>query len=45
MTLTVPAVTMTGIHKRFGAVRANDDVSIRVDAGTVHALVGENGAV
>ncbi|HEY9065142.1 MAG TPA: ABC transporter ATP-binding protein [Burkholderiaceae bacterium] len=38
------AVQMTGIHKRFGAVHANDGVSLSVRAGTVHGLVGENGA-
>ena len=38
------AVQMTGIHKRFGAVHANDGVSLAVRAGTVHGLVGENGA-
>ena len=38
------AVRMSGIHKRFGAVRANEAVSLTVPAGSVHALVGENGA-
>jgi simple sugar transport system ATP-binding protein len=38
------AVRMTGIHKRFGAVRANEAVNLSVAAGSVHALVGENGA-
>jgi ABC-type uncharacterized transport system ATPase subunit len=32
------------ITKRFGNVVANDDVSILVRPGTIHALVGENGA-
>ena len=32
------------ITKRFGAVLANDGVSIRVETGTIHAIVGENGA-
>ncbi len=35
---------MQHISKRFGAVQANDDVSLRVRAGTVHGIVGENGA-
>ncbi|TDY21804.1 nucleoside ABC transporter ATP-binding protein [Paraburkholderia sp. BL6665CI2N2] len=30
--------------KSFGAFRALDDVSIKVKAGTIHALLGENGA-
>jgi simple sugar transport system ATP-binding protein len=35
---------LRGITKRFGTVLANDDLHIRVAAGTIHALVGENGA-
>src|SRR6267378_5482988 len=32
------------ITKRFGEVLANDRVSFRVTPGTIHAIVGENGA-
>jgi simple sugar transport system ATP-binding protein len=32
------------ISKRFGGVTANDHVTITVDSGTIHAIVGENGA-
>src|SRR5438874_4391088 len=32
------------ISKRFGAVQANDRVSFKVPTGTIHAIVGENGA-
>ena len=32
------------ITKRFGDVLANDRVSIKVEPGTIHAIVGENGA-
>ncbi len=39
-----PAVLMQGIEKRFGAVHANRAVQLRVEAGTVHGIVGENGA-
>lgn len=35
---------LRGIGKRFGATVALHDVSLRVAAGSVHALVGENGA-
>lgn len=35
---------MTGIDKRFGAVRANVAVDLTVEKGTVHGLIGENGA-
>ncbi len=33
-----------GVGKSFGALRALDDVSIRVRPGSFHALLGENGA-
>ena len=39
-----PAVRMSAIHKRFGAVAANIHVDLTVMAGTVHGIVGENGA-
>ncbi len=32
------------ITKRFGDVLANDRVSLAVAPGTIHAIVGENGA-
>jgi len=35
---------LKNITKRFGAVLANDRVSIKVEPGTIHAIVGENGA-
>src|SRR6476619_3563875 len=35
---------LRNITKRFGNVLANDHVSIVVKAGTIHAIVGENGA-
>jgi ABC-type uncharacterized transport system ATPase subunit len=35
---------LRNISKRFGAVRANDQVNIVVKPGTIHAIVGENGA-
>ncbi|CAG9213486.1 Nucleoside ABC transporter ATP-binding protein [Paraburkholderia tropica] len=37
-------VEVLGASKRFGAFRALDDVTLKVRAGTVHALLGENGA-
>jgi simple sugar transport system ATP-binding protein len=35
---------LRNITKRFGSVLANDRVNILVRAGTIHAIVGENGA-
>ena len=39
-----PALAALGVSKRFGVVRALDDVTLKVRAGEVLALVGENGA-
>ncbi len=35
---------LRNITKTFGSVLANDHVNIKVEAGTIHAIVGENGA-
>lgn len=40
----IPALSLTGVTKRFGGVVALDDVSLEVTPGRVHALLGENGA-
>src|SRR5215470_1884754 len=37
-------IELRNITKRFGAVLANDSVSFTVPPGTIHAIVGENGA-
>lgn len=42
--MTVPALRMEGITKRFGATTALEQVSLEVCAGEVLALIGENGA-
>ncbi|MFS8858911.1 hypothetical protein NW841_02990 [Synechococcus sp. H60.3] len=34
-------VELLHIHKHFGAVQANRDVSLRVEAVTMHGLLGE----
>lgn len=40
----VPALELRGIDKWFGANHANRGVSLRVDRGTIHGIIGENGA-
>jgi general nucleoside transport system ATP-binding protein len=37
-------IELRNITKRFGDVLANDKISIKVEPGTIHAIVGENGA-
>jgi ribose transport system ATP-binding protein len=39
-----PAIAMKGVRKAFGPTVAVDDVSFAIAAGSVHALLGENGA-
>jgi general nucleoside transport system ATP-binding protein len=38
-----PRLELVAITKRFGVV-ANDKVSLKLEPGTFHALLGENGA-
>jgi simple sugar transport system ATP-binding protein len=42
--MTLDAVELCGLTKRFGALTANDHVDLDLRAGEVHALLGENGA-
>ncbi|MBS1093034.1 ABC transporter ATP-binding protein [Gluconobacter wancherniae] len=41
---TPPVLTLSGICKYFPGVIANEDVSLDVFPGQIHALLGENGA-
>ena len=42
--MTAFALETVSVSKRFGALAALDQVSMRVAPGEVHALLGENGA-
>ncbi len=42
--MTAPSLELIGFTKRFGAMAALDDVSVKIAAGAFHALLGENGA-
>ncbi len=42
--ISAPALEMRGITKRYPGVVANDDISLDVRPGEIHALLGENGA-
>jgi general nucleoside transport system ATP-binding protein len=42
--MKAPSLELIGLSKRFGDFVALEDVSLRVAAGSFHALLGENGA-
>jgi len=44
MSARAPLVDLRGVTKSYGGVHALSSVSFSIDAGTVQALVGENGA-
>jgi simple sugar transport system ATP-binding protein len=39
-----PLLQLSGVSKRYGGVQANAGIDLSVDAGTIHAILGENGA-
>jgi general nucleoside transport system ATP-binding protein len=39
-----PRLELTNISKQYPAVKANDRISLRVQPGEIHAVLGENGA-
>ncbi|MBS1251083.1 MAG: Galactose/methyl galactoside import ATP-binding protein MglA [Anaerolineales bacterium] len=43
-TATPPVLELRGITKRFPGVLANDNIDLTLEAGEIHALLGENGA-
>ncbi len=42
--MTVPALAIRHLSKHFGSFVANEDISLEVFPGEIHAVVGENGA-
>jgi ribose transport system ATP-binding protein len=41
---TPPAIEVTGLRKTYGGIHALTGVDLAIEAGIVHAVVGENGA-
>lgn len=41
---TVPVIEFKNVSKRFGNCIANQDITFSVEAGTIHGIIGENGA-
>ena len=39
-----PLFAMRGVSKRYGGVRALENADLAIDAGRIHAVLGENGA-
>src|SRR5438477_4207906 len=44
MTAPVPAISLHEVSKAFGATTAVDNATFAIETGSVHALLGENGA-
>ena len=44
MGATTPVVELKQITKRFPGIVANDAISLQLQKGEIHALLGENGA-
>ena len=42
--MSAPVLSLDGLDKSYGALRATRDVSLDVAAGEIHALIGPNGA-
>ena len=40
----MPYLRLENITKQFGAFIANDNINLSIEFGTIHAILGENGA-
>ena len=43
-TASPPAIAVVGLRKSYGGIQALAGVDLAIDAGRIHAVVGENGA-
>ena len=41
---THPIIELESIFKSFGTIQANRNICLKINAGTIHGIVGENGA-
>ena len=39
-----PILELSNINKSFGHVQANRDISLKINKGEIHGIIGENGA-
>ena len=37
-------IELRDIHKYYGPIRANNGISLKIEAGEIHGILGENGA-
>jgi ABC-type sugar transport system ATPase subunit len=42
--VAAPAIAVSGLTKHYGGIAALVDMDLEIEAGTVHAVIGENGA-
>jgi len=42
--MTEPILNIQNLHKSFGALKANDNITLDLRRGEIHALIGPNGA-
>ena len=40
-----PILELKNINKSFGHVQANKNINLIINQGTIHGIIGENGAV